>query len=155
MRKIILTTILITTNLLLFAQLTKTEPTKKTVIGKVQPAFLPLKAELTVNELPSTNDSLYILTYKNDKYTTLTDFKSVAFSGNQALVDTLYSMLISSLNAKKGDERTFDLGHNKITIISKRMLGTKYIGFYVYDENKVLSYINSLTESELKKLFNK
>lgn len=99
----------------------------------------------------TSNDTTYTLMFRNLKYQTLTDIKSVSFDGKGGTLESLYNILVESLDAEKGKDNAFKLGKEDIIVKTQSMMGAKYIMFWVAESG---AYFN-LTKKQLDKLFGK
>jgi hypothetical protein len=99
----------------------------------------------------SGSDTMYVITFNNLKYTTLTDIKSISFSGKDGTLQELYKILIETLDSEPGFEKPFKLGDDEVLVKSNRMLGVKYISFWIV---KNAAYFQ-LNKKQINKLFNK
>lgn len=96
-------------------------------------------------------DTLYCLLYNNEKYSSITDVQSCCFNNEQGTIDTLYSILTSSLEKAKGERTSFKLGANEIWLVTEKSGSSKYIMFINLKNN---SYFN-LNRRQIQKLFGK
>jgi hypothetical protein len=124
------------------AQLT-TVAFKETQIGRAKRAggeFAWLKMHVI------GQDTTYQLSFRNAKYTSITDIQSVTFKGAQT-VDDLYATLAAALVKNKGERTTFVLGESSVFVDTDKQMGMKMI--YLYAGNGRFW----MNENNLKQLF--
>ncbi len=131
-----------------FAQLEKTEIPPSIKIGAAKRGFISI-AQLEY--FLSGTDTVYMISFNNLKYTTIKDFQTLHFKETGGVLNSLYRLLSESMDAEKGKEATFKLGKEEILVKSSRMMGGKYIYFYIVNKE---AYFN-ITKKELDQLFNR
>lgn len=131
-----------------FSQIQKTSLPDLTKVGEVKSAII-FKADL--NYFLSNKDTVYIIQFDNQKYTSISDIQSVQFKETGGVLNELYKIMSEAINAEKGKENAFKLGDEEVLIKSSRMMGIKYIYFYKVKNG---AFFN-LTKKEIDKLFNK
>lgn len=130
------------------SQIQKTSLPDLTKIGEIKSA-MAFKADL--NYYLSDKDTVYLIQFDNQKYTSISDIQSVRFKETGGVLNDLYKLLSEAIDAEKGKENAFKLGEEEVLIKSSRMMGVKYIYFYIVKNG---AFFN-LTKKELDKLFNK
>ena len=142
MKKATLVLTLVLGTLVSNAQLSVSSTSDRGTIGETRGVTLSYKAE-------KGNDTLYIITFKNEKYTTLSDFKSLNYySGikTKDVTNQLYSLLLSIFDKDDKFKQEITLGEDKI-ILAKINTDTIWVwstkGYF------------SLNKQSLKTIFNK
>jgi len=155
MKKILLVLTLTLGTLVSNAQLTKLTPRAKEIkLGQIVPMGTFI-ADLSFrpNEL---GDTTYTLTFRNAKYTTLDDYKSIEFKADTETINTLYSLFADAFSSEdiKNYEQTISLGNNLLKIKGYKAMGIKGVQFYC-SANNVVSYMNPINKGQLDNLFGK
>ena len=155
MKKILLVLTLTLGTLVSNAQLTKLTPRAKEIkVGQIAPMGVFI-ADLSFrpNEL---GDTTYTLTFRNAKYTTLDDYKSIEFKADTETINTLYSLFTDAFSSEdiKNYEQTISLGNNLLKIKGYKAMGIKGVQFYC-SANNVVSYMNPINKGQLDNLFGK
>ncbi|MEN9339056.1 MAG: hypothetical protein RIQ62_368 [Bacteroidota bacterium] len=132
------------------SQILQKETIKFTKISEVKRGGMFVAGiEYTVKE----KDTTYILTIKNDKYQSLSDYKSVSFTEEGETLNQLYKMMADAFteeNKKKEDwQKDFKLGNEDIMLTSVRFIGTTTLNVWINSGYVVL------TEKQVNKLFAK
>ena len=157
MKKVTLVLTLTLVTLVSNAQLTKLTPRAKEIkVGQAAPMGYVM-AELTYNTHSTLGDTNYTLTFRNAKYTTLDDFKSIEFKADTETINTLYSLFADAFSSEdiKNYEQTISLGDNVLKIKGYKTMGIKGVQFYSIDRADVISYINPINKGQLDNLFGK
>lgn len=146
MKKIILSGLLLV-SLSAISQI-KVEDTEKTeIIGEY-------KLLGTSYERISKLDGLYFLTYRDEKFTTVDNYKHFYF--RESDLDTLYSLFSDFKDKKKGDSKTVTLeGGDTLIFNYNKMLGSMYAEVYHTDKNGTTGKLRWLNQKQLKQLFGK
>lgn len=112
------------------AQLVKKEGSKFTIVGEHKrggTVIFSLKYGLL------NKDTLYLLTYRNGKYTEIVDYQSFSFKGAQTCEDLYQAMgsfLTDESKQKKEYSETYDMGDIDVTLSHYRLLGKDYVWVY-------------------------
>ena len=142
MKKVLLVLTLVLGTLVSNAQLSISSPSDRGTIGEMRGITLSYKAE-------KGYDTLYIITFKNEKYQHISDFKSLAYnsgpkSGNVS--NQLYELLLSIFDKEIKFKQEITLGEDKV-ILAKIDADTIWVwstkGYF------------SLNKQSLKIIFNK
>lgn len=97
------------------------------------------------------NDTIYMITFRNLKYTSITNIKAVSFDGKNETLTRLYGVLNETINRAAGEYNSFKLGDTEVIVKSSRMLGVKYIVFSIVENGAYFQ----LTKKQIDKLFNR
>ncbi|MFY0483233.1 hypothetical protein ACI6PS_11565 [Flavobacterium sp. PLA-1-15] len=101
-----------------------------------------------------SKDSLYIFTYRDEKFTTVDNYKSFVFRGSDK--DALLNMFINFEGIEKGTEKTVDLEDgDKLFFTYKKTLGKMYAEVIHLSKSGVAGAIRWLTEKQAKNVFGK
>lgn len=148
MKKLILLSGFLLSTVLAFSQIKVQSMEKTTLIGKCDRADLSYIAH--------GKDTTYFITFRNAEYTTLSDYKTVEFSGEGNTLSSLYDILMSFFSDQnrknKEYEVPFMLGDNQMLCKNFRMLGCTSVTFCKVTKPSGFCY---LTEGQVKKLFNR
>jgi hypothetical protein len=156
MKKVLLGLVLVLGTLVSNAQLTKLTPKAKEIkVGQIVPMGVFI-AELTYNTNSTIGDTNYTLTFRNAKYTTLDDYKSIEFKADTETINTLYSLFADAFSSEdiKNYEQTITLGNSVVKIKGYKAMGIKGVQFYSAS-NSVVSYMNPINKTQLDNLFGK
>ena len=113
-------------------------------IGSVKRGYV-LIAQLTVKKEDSSN--VYKLRFLDASTETL---KSIDFKYTETQLDELYIFLNNMLTEKNGTTKDLEIGNNKLTVTTQKMMGLRNVLITV-NEN----YSFGLNGKELSKLFKK
>lgn len=145
-----LLTLFVVVSLQASAQIEMKESVKSVKIGEVRGAG---RFIASIEKIPSKEDTVCVLYYKNVRYTTLTDIQDIVFNDTDSTLAELYNVIQSAFtdeNKKKKDFKIdFRLGDKDVSITSEKMFGIPYVKFWT--ENGFFY----LTEKQLDKLFGK
>lgn len=118
-------------------QITAKETPKRIIIGEVK------ASDKFIAEISATNDTCFLLMFKNEKYPSISDIKGISFTGSQTLSD-LYKIL-SSVISDKDYKADFKLGGTEVSISNR--------------DSKIWVWTDKgyffLTEKQLNRLFGK
>jgi len=156
MKKVLLGLVLVLGTLVSNAQLTKLTPKAKEIkVGQIVPMGVFI-AELTYNTNSTIGDTNYTLTFRNAKYTTLDDYKSIEFKADTETINTLYSLFADAFSSEdiKNYEQTITLGNSVVKIKGYKAMGIKGVQFYSASSS-VVSYMNPINKTQLDNLFGK
>lgn len=130
------------------AQIQVKKPVNKFNVGEVKQT-----GTLLYGIIGETNDTTYVLMYRNAEYQTLVDFKTVHFGNQDSTLTEFYKILKSVFldeNIKNRDYRVeFKLGDEDVSVSTYRIMGVTSVRFYT---QKGYCY---LTEKQIDKLFGK
>lgn len=96
-------------------------------------------------------DTTYMLSFNNLKYQTLKDTKFIYFKSTGGTFNSLYQAMLETLDQDKGTDNIFKLGKDEVMIKSERMMGAKYIKFFILENGAYFQ----LTKKQIDKLFGK
>ena len=134
-----------------YAQIQKLELPKEIKVGEIKPMGTFI-VDLTyyVSELDNVKN--FSLTYRNGKYITLDDYKTIKFKGDDETITSLYNVFHDAFKTDdiKSYEQTIKLGDELITIKGYKMMGIKGVQFLTK-----WGWLNPINESQLNKLFGK
>jgi hypothetical protein len=108
-------------------QLQKSDPsTDWKLIGEAKSggAFVA-KLEYSIHN----GDTLYLLQFKNLQYQHINDIQSIEFKAEFGILDTLYSLLKSAIDAEKMSKISFKLGEENIEVVTRKHAGFTGINF--------------------------
>lgn len=148
MYKILFTISLMTIAVACAAQIEKTSPLKWERISQIKEG---LRLIASLQYAVQDGDTTYSIVFTNNKYTHIIDIKSIDFAEDGGVLTSLYTLLIESLEAPKGNRNTFKLGGKDVSVTTDKMLGLKFITFEILDNEANFR----LTKKQLNKLFNK
>lgn len=131
-----------------YSQLEKSDIPLTTKIAEVKSAGTFI-AELSY--YTTGNDTIYMITFRNLKYTSITNIKTVSFDGKNETLTRLYGVLIETLSLDAGKDNSFKLGETEVMVKSNKMLGVKYIKFFTVENGAYFQ----LTKKQIDKLFNR
>ena len=155
MKKILLVLTLTLGTLVSNAQLTKLDPLEKPIkVGEVKIGYIVIaNLSFRPNEL---GDTTYTLTFRNAKYTTIDDYKSIEFKADTETINTLYSLFNDAFSSEdiKNYEQTISLGNSVLKIKGYKAMGIKGVQFYSASSS-VVSYMNPINKGQLDNLFGK
>lgn len=143
MKKAILTLVLAFAVTAGYSQLTSFL-SKEIPIGKVKrmgKEFIWLIQSIT------SEDTSYVLRFRNGAYRELVDIQSISFKGSQTVND-LYAALGSAFQKNENEQTTIVLGKTTVLVKCAKHMGKKYITAYA-DVGQTVDF----TEKELKNLF--
>ena len=141
MKKLLFLTVLLSTAVS-FAQLEVKEDNSE-LIGEIAPM-----GQMSAEIIKSGEN--YIFTYRDMKYTQITEFKSFSFQS----FDNLYNFLIDGMNDKRKDQETITLDGVDLIIDFTRSFGKGSVRLY-HSENGVNGLTRWFTEKQVDKLFGK
>jgi ferritin-like metal-binding protein YciE len=140
MKKVLLVLTLGLGTLVSKAQLSVSKPENKGIIGEA--------GTISMNYIVkgNINDTLFLITYKNEKYEVLSDYKSLAFYSKGNTKNALYKVLKNAFKQTDKYTQELTLGTDKITLykISNNTLYILTPGGYF-----------SMNEQQLDELFGK
>jgi hypothetical protein len=157
MKKLTLVLTLTLVTLVSSAQLTKlTSRAKEIKVGQIAPMGVFI-AELTYNTNSTLGDTIYTLTFRNAKYTTLDDFESIEFKADTETINTLYTLFADAFTSDdiKNYEQTISLGDNVVKITGYKAMGIKGVQFYTANKASVVSFMRPINKAQLDNLFGK
>jgi hypothetical protein len=131
------------------AQIKEVAASRSVEIGKVG-GGLSYVSSLSV--IRDTAINHYLWMYRNLKYTTITDIKSITFTASDEELEGLYNILKTQIGADKGAEKRLELGKNTLDIVTTKNLGVASL--VIYDLSPGGGYFY-LTNKHLDKLFGK
>ncbi len=133
------------------AQLSTSGGIKKSTIGKIS-VLGDMVAELSFT-VDKNNDTIFLLSYKDQGYEILTQYNVVAFRNTNDAINNLYSLLTSFIKDEgkhsDGYYESAMLGDNRLSIKSRKYMGKVTITIFT-DEGYFY-----LSEKGVKKLFDK
>lgn len=136
----------------LSAQIIEVQKPKFEKIGEVNSGGIVFLSSIQFSKgIPNDSTNTYIWTYRNSKFTTITDIQSISFSANTKEFDLFYNMLKTQISSPKGTEKQLLLGKNDILIKTIRNLGVSSLTIFNLTNN---SYFY-LTNNQIDKLFGK
>jgi hypothetical protein len=144
MKKIIIVVVVILFNLTASSQLTAKKE-NSTIIGQYA-KFGTIYAELGAKTTDSNTS--YYLSYRNLKYSYITDIQTINFEGDDNIVNQLYNVL-NSLISSKETQANFALGNEDMTVSKINIMGINSLKIYTE-----FGFFY-LTKKQLDKLFNK
>jgi hypothetical protein len=152
MKKILLFGLFLFCCISLSAQIVEVEKQKLEKVGEVRPGGLSLLSSIQVVRDPlKDGTNLYLWTYSNAGYRTISDIKSFEFNATEKDFNSLYDMLKIQISGPKGTEKQILLGKTNVSFKTMRSMGIS--SFTVIDlSNDGFFY---LTSSQLDKLFGK
>lgn len=134
------------------AQIKEVSSSKYVEIGRVNLGMGVFLSSLSVIKDTASGSNSYLWMYRNAKYTTLTDIKSIDFTASDEDLEGLYNLLKTQMGAEKGSEKRLELGKHTLNFTTTKSLGTSYL--VIYDLTGSVGYFN-LTAKQLDKLFGK
>jgi hypothetical protein len=135
------------------AQIKEVAPSKYVEIGKVGGGLTPFVSSLSVIRDTSTGGTNYYLwMYRNLKYSSITDIKSITFTASNEELEGLYNLLKTQMGADKGSEKRLELGKSTLNFTTTKNLGVASL--IVYDLTASGGYFY-LSNKQLDKLFGK
>lgn len=133
-------------------QIVEVEKPKFEKIGELKSGGIYFISSLQFTKgLPNDSTNTYLWMYRNQKYTTLTDIKSISFTSNSKELDSFYEMLKTQISSPKGTEKQLMLGKTDVLIKTIRNLGVSSLTIFDLT-NDGFFY---LTSNQLDKLFGK
>jgi hypothetical protein len=140
MKKVLLGLTLTLGTLVSNAQLSVSKPENSGIVGETGSVRMKYIVEGNVN------DTLFLITYKNEKYKVLSDYKSLSFYSKGNTKNALYEVLQNTFKQIDKYTQEITLGTDKITLykISNDTLYILSPGGYF-----------SINEAQLKQLFGK
>jgi hypothetical protein len=132
MKKIIASMLLISTAS--FAQIqikSETETIKRVLIGKYKTSSVNI-GEMNYSILDQ--DTLIVITYKNEKYQTLNDYKSIIFKATPIELNSVYELMKSFWNEENKGNKEYKkevmLGKTNVSISKTKIFGIKCISLF-------------------------
>ena len=110
MKKLTLVLTLVVATLVSNAQLSISKPENSGIVGEIGTATM----KYIVKE--NINDTLFLITYKNEKYKVLTDYKSLSFYSKGNTKNALYEVLQNAFRQKDKYTQELTLGTDKIAL---------------------------------------
>lgn len=108
----------------------------------------------TSYEKLSKLDNVYVLTYRDEKFATMDNYKSFAFKESD--LDILYALFSDFTDKKKGDSKKVTLETGDTLVFNyNKMLGSMYAEVYHTDKAGVTGKLRWLNQKQLKVLFGK
>src|SRR5690606_2365777 len=102
---------------LTFAQIREVTIPESQIIGEIK----DLSGKYITLE---RRDSTYItFTYKDMKYTHITEYKHFSFEDQDNALEYLYTSILGGLESKEKSEKSFDLPNYFLTVYFKKTLG--------------------------------
>lgn len=129
-----------------YSQLEKSDIPASTKIAEVKSAGAFI-ADLSF--YTTGPDTTYIITFENLKYKSINNIKTVSFEGKNETLNKLYSLLSEAVNQEVGKENSFKLGKTEVMVKSNKMLGVRYVEFYIVENGAFFQ----LTKKQINKLF--
>jgi hypothetical protein len=145
------TTLLLLLSSISYGQISEALMRKVIIIGKVGGGMSAFIAELSY--VKEANENEYTLIFNNLEYKTITDTKSIKFSGNEETVNQFYSLLQAQFNAEPGTEKELKVGTQILLLKTIKNLGVTSLVLRLTEQGN--SGYFYLTEKQLKKLFGK
>lgn len=134
------------------AQIVEVEKQKLEKVGEVRPGGLSLLSSIQVVRDPlKDGTNVYLWTYSNAGYRTISDIKSFEFNATEKDFNSLYEMLKTHISAPKGTEKQILLGKTNVSFKTMRSMGIS--SFTIID--LATGGFFYLTSSQLDKLFGK
>ena len=138
-------------NLNLEAQIQIQNPNPEVIVGKCKNgAYTQAQLSYVIQQ---DKDTLYTFLFLNAKYSTLTDYQSIVFSGENNTINDFYSVLksfFSDENKKNKDYKVeFKLGATQVIASNLRIMGVTSVMILT---SKGHVY---LTEKQVDKVFGK
>jgi spore maturation protein CgeB len=153
MKQILVVAIALIASVSSFAQLQVIDVNKNpsTTVGKLK-SGLAFIAELDYRL--DDKDTIYTLSYQDNKYQHIVAIKSINFNSDGNALDGFYSIcksVFSEENKKNKDYNViFKLGNEEMMVMNSRMMGITYVRIVIGN-----SYTLPLLESQVDKLFGK
>ena len=134
------------------AQIVEVEKQKLEKVGEVRPGGLSLLSSIQVVRDPlKDGTNVYLWTYSNAGYRTISDIKSFEFNATEKDFNSLYEMLKTHISAPRGTEKQILLGKTNVSFKTMRSMGIS--SFTIID--LATGGFFYLTSSQLDKLFGK
>lgn len=153
MKQIIVVAIALIASFSTFAQvqIIDVDKSQSVTVGKLR-SGLAFVADLEYKL--DDKDTVYTLSFQDNRYTHITSIKSVSFNSDGDALNSVYTIFKSIFkeeNKKNKDYSvTFKLGQETVMVANSRMMGISYVRFFVGN-----SYSIPLLESQVDKLFGK
>jgi hypothetical protein len=98
--------------------------------------------------------SLYIFTYRDEKYTTMDNYKTFYFKESD--FDALYDMFYNLEGIEAGTKKTVDLDNgDQLFFTYKKTFGKVHYEVLHQSKSGVVGFIRYLTQKQINKLFGK
>jgi hypothetical protein len=110
MKKVLVVLTLVLGTLVSNAQLSISKPENSGIVGEIGIATM----KYIVKE--NINDTLFLITYRNQKYKVLTDYKSLSFYSKGNTKNALYEVLQNAFKQKDKYTQELTLGSDKIAL---------------------------------------
>lgn len=127
--------------------ITKVEIGELKIVGSFQ-------ASCTLFIDKKTNDSTYVISFLNGKYSTLVDIVSFSFDETGGDFEKLFKLIETNLAEKAKKEIEIPLKNGTLTLVFDKYMGTASMSMRWYSKG-VLSYSGYFTLKQYKKLFGK
>jgi hypothetical protein len=135
------------------AQILEVEKSKWEKVGEVKPGGLSLLSSIQViKDSAKDGTNLYLWTYSNSAYRTITDIKSFDFNATEKDFNLLYETLKTQISAPKGTEKEMLLGKTNVSFKTIRNFGVSSLTVMDLSPGGGFFY---LTSPQLDKLFGK
>lgn len=122
----------------------------KKVIGEIAP-FGGFIAKC-VQYVSESEDTTYVIYFRNNKYQTLIDIQNFSFTETGNDFNTFTNLIITNLKNKEKKDVVIKLADGILTLSFNRFLGVGNVSFKWFKDG-VLSYSADLTLTQCKKLF--